>query len=74
MNIVSLIRKAVGDAVSDNIGGAIIKKNSLARPVPVCSHVRAYMLVCAVDRSDWVDGERGLDTFPLRPGASRSQS
>src|SRR6266487_489823 len=49
MNTVSLIRKVVGAAaVSDNISGGIIKKNSLSRPVPVGSHVRAYMLVCAV--------------------------
>ena len=49
MNTVSLIRKVVGAAaVSDNISGGIIKKNSLSRPVPVGSHVRAYVLVCAV--------------------------
>ena len=60
MNIVRLIRKAVGDAMPDNIGGAIIKKNSLVRPFPVGSHVRAYVLVCAViaatgsiARGDW---------------------
>ena len=47
MNIVSLIRNAVGDAVSDNIGGAIIKENSVARRGPVCSRVRAYVLICA---------------------------
>src|SRR6266542_1544925 len=47
MNIVSLIRKAVGDAVSDNISGAIIKENSQARRVAVGGRVRAYLLVCA---------------------------
>jgi outer membrane protein assembly factor BamB len=47
MNIVSLIRKAVGDAVSDNISGAIIKENSRARRVAVGGRVRAYLLVCA---------------------------
>ena len=56
MNIVSLIRKAV----SDNSRGAIIKKNSLARPFPVRSQVRAYVLLCAaiaatgsIARGDW---------------------
>ena len=47
MNIVSLIRKAVGSALSDNIGSAISKENSLARPVAVGGRVRAYVLVCA---------------------------
>ena len=41
MNIVSLVRKAVGDAVSDNISGAIIKENSHARRVTVGGWVRA---------------------------------
>src|SRR6266542_3309888 len=60
MNIVSLIRKAVGDAVSDNISGAIIKENSQARRVAVGGRVRAYLLVCAaiaatvsMARGDW---------------------
>jgi hypothetical protein len=47
MNIVTLIRKAVGDDVSDNISGAIIKENSQARRVAVGGRVRAYLLVCA---------------------------
>ena len=60
MNVVSLIRKRVGTAVSDNIGTEIIKENSVAKPVTTSSRVRAYMLVCAViavfgsiARADW---------------------
>ena len=60
MNIVSLIRKAVGAAVSDNTSGTIIKKNILAMPVPVGSHVREYVLLCAailgtasIAKGDW---------------------
>ena len=60
MNIVSLIRKAVGDAVSDNISGAIIKEDSQAKRVAVGGRVRAYLLVCAaivatvsMARGDW---------------------
>ena len=48
MNTVSRICKAVGDAVSDNISGTIIKKNSLTKPALVGSHVRTYLLVCTV--------------------------
>ena len=47
MNIVSLIRKAVGDALSDNISGAIIKEDSQAKRVAVGGRVPAYLLVCA---------------------------
>src|SRR4030095_86884 len=46
MNISNLIRKAVGGALSDNIGSAITKENSRARPVAVGGRVRAYLLVC----------------------------
>jgi outer membrane protein assembly factor BamB len=60
MNIVSLIRKAVCDAVSDNISGAIVKENSLARPVPICGRVREYVFLCAailatasIAKGDW---------------------
>jgi outer membrane protein assembly factor BamB len=59
MNIVSLIRKAAISVRSDKAGGAIIKENSLARPLPLGSRFRAYMLVCAAiavigsARGDW---------------------
>src|SRR5919106_5914561 len=47
MNTVSRFRKAIGDAVSDHISGAIIKENSVSRPVPVCNRVREYALLFA---------------------------
>ena len=47
MNIINLFRKAVGDALSNNIGSAITKENSLARPIAVGGRVRVYVLVCA---------------------------
>jgi eukaryotic-like serine/threonine-protein kinase len=60
MNIVVLIRKAVGDAVSDNISEAIIKESTQGRRVAVGGRVRAYLLVCAaiaatgsMARGDW---------------------
>jgi outer membrane protein assembly factor BamB len=60
MNIVSLIREAVSGAVSVDVGGAIIKENRLTKPFPVCSRVRAYVLLCAavaatgsIARADW---------------------
>ena len=60
MNIVSLIRKAVGAAVSVDVGGAIIKENRLTKPFPVCGRVREYVLLCAavaatgsIARADW---------------------
>jgi outer membrane protein assembly factor BamB len=60
MNIVRLIREAVSGALFDNIGGAKIKERSPARPVPVGSRVRAYVLLCAaiaatgsIARGDW---------------------
>jgi outer membrane protein assembly factor BamB len=60
MNIISLIREPVSRVVFDNIGGAIIKENSLTRRVPVGSRVRACVLLCAgiavtgsMARGDW---------------------
>jgi outer membrane protein assembly factor BamB len=60
MNIVNLIRKAVGDAVSDNTRRRNHQRNSLAMPFPICSQVRAYVLLCAaiaatgsIARGDW---------------------
>src|SRR4029450_11617228 len=47
MNIINLIRKAVGGALSDNIDGAMTKENSRARPVTVGGRIRVYVLVCA---------------------------
>jgi outer membrane protein assembly factor BamB len=47
MNIVNLIRRAVCDAVPGNTGGANVKEKNLARRVPFCSCVRAYLLVFA---------------------------
>src|SRR6266545_8118649 len=60
MNIISLIRKTVSSARSDNGRSEIIKENILARPIPVRRRVRAYVLLCAIiavtgsmARGDW---------------------
>jgi FOG: WD40-like repeat len=60
MNIVSLIRKGISGVRSDNIGTAIIKENSSARPRPVGRCLRVYALLCAAiavtgstARGDW---------------------
>ncbi len=60
MNIVNLFRAAVSGRLSQNIGGAIIKENSLTRQGMICSRVQVYALLCTaiaatgpMARGDW---------------------
>src|SRR5215475_6314312 len=60
MNVVSYIRRTVSGIRYDSFGTALIKENSLAKPLSLGQRYRVYMLLCAaiagtasIAKGDW---------------------